>query len=90
MSVLKQDHFAYDGFSVLDTVIQGNMRLYNIMKEKEAIYEKVDFSDEDGMRASELEGEFAELNGWEAEADAQSCFRGLEYRKPCFMNRCQL
>ncbi len=77
MSVLKQDHFAYDGFSVLDTVIQGNMRLYNIMKEKEAIYEKVDFSDEDGMRASELEGEFAELNGWEAEADASKLLQGL-------------
>ncbi len=77
MSVLKQDHFAYDSFSVLDTVIQGNMRLYEIMKEKDAIYLKEDFTDEDGIRASELEGEFAEMNGWEAESDASKLLQGL-------------
>ena len=70
MSVLKQDHFAYEEYCVLDTVIMGNEKLYSIMKEKDALYAKPDFSDEDGMRASELEGEFAELNGWEAESDA--------------------
>ncbi len=77
MSVLKQDHFAYDGFTVLDTVIQGNQRLYDIMKEKDEIYAKEDFTDEDGIRASELEGEFAELNGWEAESDASKLLQGL-------------
>ncbi len=77
ISVLKQDHFAYDSFSVLDTVIQGNMRLYEIMKEKDAIYLKEDFTDEDGIRASELEGEFAEMNGWEAESDASKLLQGL-------------
>ena len=77
MSVLKQDHFAYEEFSVLDTVIMGNKRLYDIMKEKDALYMKEDFSDEDGMRASELEGEFAELNGWEAESDASKLIQGL-------------
>ena len=66
MSVLKQDHFAYDQFTVLDTVIQGNPRLYEIMQEKDAIYMKEDFSEEDGIKAAELEAEFAELNGWEA------------------------
>ena len=70
LSVLEQDHFKYDSFPVLDTVIMGNQRLYDIMKEKEAIYMKEDFTDEDGIRASELEGEFAEMNGWEAESDA--------------------
>lgn len=69
MSVLKQDHFAYENYTVLDTVIMGNRRLYDIMKEKDAIYAKEDFSDEDGIRASELEGEFAEMNGWEAESE---------------------
>ena len=64
MSVLKQDHFAYDQFTVLDTVIQGNPRLYEIMQEKDAIYMKEDFSEEDGIKAAELEAEFAELNGW--------------------------
>lgn len=77
MSVLKQDHFAFDGFTVLDTVIKGNERLYEIMKEKDALYEKADFSDEDGIRASELEAEFAELNGWEAESDASRLIQGL-------------
>ena len=77
MSVLKQDHFAYDEYSVLDTVIMGNKRLYDIMKEKDALYAKEDFSDEDGIRASELEGEFAELNGWEAESDASKLIQGL-------------
>ncbi len=77
MSVLKQDHFAYEEFTVLDTVIMGNRRLYDIMKEKDAIYAKEDFSDEDGIRAAELEGEFAELNGWEAESDASKLIQGL-------------
>ena len=71
LSFLQQDHFKYDDYLVLDTVIMGNARLYEIMKEKEAIYAKEDFTDEDGMKASELEGEFASsLNGWEAESDA--------------------
>ena len=77
MSVLKQDHFAYEEYSVLDTVIMGNRRLYDIMKEKDEIYAKEDFTDEDGMRASELEGEFAELGGWEAESDASKLIQGL-------------
>ncbi len=77
MSVLKQDHYAYDEYSVLDTVIMGNPRLYEIMKEKDAIYAKEDFTDEDGIRASELEGEFAEMNGWEAESDASRLVQGL-------------
>ena len=77
MSVLKQDHFAYEEYSVLDTVIMGNKRLYDIMKEKDEIYAKEDFTDEDGMRASELEGEFAELGGWEAESDASKLIQGL-------------
>ena len=70
LSFLEQDHFKYDEFTVLDTVIMGNKRLYDIMKEKEAIYMKPDFSDEDGIKAAELEGEFAEMNGWDAETDA--------------------
>ncbi|NFM33341.1 ATP-binding cassette domain-containing protein [Clostridium botulinum] len=77
MSILKQDHFKYDEFPVLETVIMGNERLYEIMKEKDAIYAKTPFTDEDGIRASELEGEFAELNGWEAEAEASSLLQGL-------------
>ena len=77
LSVLEQDHFKYDEFPVLDTVIMGNQRLYDIMKEKEAIYAKEDFTDEDGIRASELEGEFAEMNGWEAESDAATLLNGL-------------
>ena len=77
LSFLKQDHFQYDEYTVLDTVIMGNQRLYDIMKEKEAIYMKEDFTDEDGIRASELEGEFAEMNGWEAEYDAATLLNGL-------------
>ena len=77
LSFLQQDHFKYDAYPVLDTVIMGNQRLYEIMKEKEAIYAKEDFSDEDGIRASELEGEFAEMNGWEAESDAAQLLNGL-------------
>jgi len=77
MSVLKQDHYQYDEYSVLETVIMGNERLYQIMKEKDEIYAKPDFTDEDGIKASELEGEFAELNGWEAESDASSLLQGL-------------
>ena len=77
LSVLEQDHFKYDDYTVLDTVIMGNSRLYEIMKEKDAIYAKEDFTDEDGIRASELEGEFAEMDGWEAESNAASLLNGL-------------
>lgn len=77
LSILKQDHFQYDEFTVLDTVIMGNQRLYEIMKEKDAIYAKEEFTDEDGVRAAELEGEFANMNGWEAEADAAALLNGL-------------
>ncbi len=77
LSVLEQDHYKYDDFQVLDTVIMGNARLYEIMKEKDAIYMKEDFTEADGIRASELEGEFAELNGWEAESDAAILLNGL-------------
>ena len=77
LSVLEQDHFKYDEYPVLDTVIMGNQRLYDIMKEKDSLYAKPDFSDEDGIRASELEGEFAEMNGWEAESDAATLLNGL-------------
>ena len=77
LSFLEQDQFKYDDHTVLDTVIMGNKRLYDIMKEKDAIYMKEDFSDEDGIKAAELEAEFAELGGWEAEADAASLLEGL-------------
>ena len=77
LSFLQQDHFKYDQYTVLDTVIMGNKRLYEIMKEKEAIYMKEDFTDEDGIKAAELEGEFANMNGWEAESDAESLLNGL-------------
>ncbi len=77
LSVLEQDHFKYDDFVVMDTVIMGNERLYQIMKEKDAIYAKEDFTDEDGIRASELEGEFAEMDGWEAESNAAMLLNGL-------------
>ena len=77
LSVLKQDHYQYDNHIVLDTVMMGNQRLYEIMKEKEALYAKEDFTDEDGIRASELEGEFADMNGWEAESDAATLLNGL-------------
>ena len=77
LSVLEQDHFKYDAYTVLDVVIMGNQRLYDIMKEKDAIYAKEDFTDEDGIRASELEGEFAEMDGWEAESNAATLLNGL-------------
>lgn len=77
LSFLQQDHFKYDEYTVLDTVIMGNTRLYQIMKEKEAIYMKEDFTDEDGIKAAELEGEFATMNGWEAESDAENLLNGL-------------
>ena len=77
LSFLKQDHFQYDSYAVLDTVIMGNERLYEISKEKDAIYAKEDFSDEDGIRAAELEEEFANMNGWEAESDAATLLNGL-------------
>lgn len=77
LSVLEQDHFKYDEYPVIDTVIMGNQRLYDIMKEKDAIYAKEDFSDEDGIRASELEAEFAEMDGWEAESNAATLLNGL-------------
>ncbi|MBQ1173386.1 MAG: ATP-binding cassette domain-containing protein [Lachnospiraceae bacterium] len=77
LSVLEQDHFKYDSYPVMDVVIMGNARLYEIMKEKEAIYAKEDFSDEDGIRASELEGEFAEMDGWDAETNAAMLLNGL-------------
>lgn len=77
MSVLKQDHYQYDEYQVLETVIMGNQRLYQIMKEKEALYAKEDFTEEDGIKASELEGEFAELNGWDAETEAAQILQGL-------------
>ncbi|MCR5798538.1 MAG: ATP-binding cassette domain-containing protein [Lachnospiraceae bacterium] len=77
LSVLEQDHFKYDEYTVLDTVIMGNQHLYDVMKEKDAIYLKEDFNDEDGIRASELEAEFAEMDGWNAEADAATLLNGL-------------
>ena len=77
LSVLEQDHFKYDEYPVMDVVIMGNARLYEIMKEKDAIYAKEDFTDEDGIRASELEGEFAEMDGWEAESNAAQMLNGL-------------
>ena len=77
MSILKQDHFQYDAYSVLDTVIMGNQHLYDVMKEKDALYEQEDFTDEDGVKASELEAEFAEMGGWEAESDVSRLLQGL-------------
>ena len=77
MSVLKQDQFQYDEYTILDTVIMGNQRLYDVMKEKDALYEQPEFTEEDGMRASELEAEFAEMDGWEAESDASRLLQGL-------------
>ena len=81
MSVLKQDHFKYDQTSVLDTVIMGHERLWNIMKEKDSLYMKEDFSDEDGIKAAELEGEFSELDGWDAETNAEKILMGLGIEK---------
>ena len=77
MSILKQDHYEYDNFPVIDTVIMGSKRLYEIMKEKDALYAKEDFNDDDGIKASALESEFAELNGWNAEAEASSLLQAL-------------
>ena len=77
MSILKQDHFQYDAYTVLDTVMMGNQHLYDVMKEKDALYEKEDFTDEDGIKAAELEGEFAELDGWAAESNAEMLLNGL-------------
>lgn len=77
MSVLQQDHFAYDNFPVVQTVVMGNKKLYDIMVEKDAIYSKEDFNDEDGLKAAELEAEFAEMDGWSAEAEASSLLQGL-------------
>ena len=77
LSILKQDHFAYDQYTVLDTILMGNARLYEIIQQKDALYAKEDFSEEDGVLASELEAEFAELNGWEAESDASKLLQGL-------------
>ena len=81
MSVLKQDHFEYDDFNLIDVVIMGHERLWQIMKEKDAIYMKEDFSDEDGIKAAELEGEFAELDGWDAETNAEKILMGLGIEK---------
>ncbi len=83
MSVLKQNHFAYEEYTVLDTVIMGNRKLYDIMKEKDELYAKEDFTEADGMRASELEAEFAEMNGWEAESDASKLVQGLGLTDDC-------
>ena len=77
LSVLKQDHFAYDEYEVVRTVLMGNPRLIEIMEEKDALYAKEDFSEEDGMRASELEAEFADMDGWEAESDVSRLIQGL-------------
>ena len=77
LAILKQNHFEYEEHNVLETVMMGHKRLYEVMNEKNAIYMKEDFSDEDGMRAAELEGEFADLNGWEAESEAAILLQGL-------------
>src|SRR5699024_4273420 len=77
MSVLRQDHFMYDDFPVMETVIMGNKRLYEIMKEKDALYAKENFTDEDGVKASILEGEFSEMNGWDAETEVAQLLQGL-------------
>ncbi|MDE5572774.1 MAG: ATP-binding cassette domain-containing protein, partial [Muribaculaceae bacterium] len=77
MSVLEQDHFKFDDFTVMDTVLQGHTVLWDIMKEKDALYAKADFTDEDGIRASELEEKFAELEGWNAESDAAALLSGV-------------
>lgn len=86
MSVLKQDHFQYDDYTVLDTIIMGNKRLYDIMKQKDALYMKENFTEEDGILASELEGEFAELNGWEVETEAGKLLAGLGLSQDLFYN----
>ena len=83
LSMLRQNHFAFDEFTVLDTVVYGNARLYEIMKEKDAIYQKEEFTEADGVRACELEAEFAELGGWEAESDASRLIQGLGLSDSC-------
>lgn len=83
LAVLKQDHFEYEEYEVLKVVIMGHARLYEVMQEKDAIYMKADFSDEDGMRAAELEGEFAELNGWEAESKRLFYLKVSAFQKNC-------
>ena len=87
LSVLEQDHFKYDTYTVLDVVIMGNQRLYDIMKEKDAIYAKEDFTEEDGIRASELEGEFAEMDGWQAESDAEILLSGIGLDRAFFNDK---
>ena len=77
MSSLNQDHFAFEDFSVMETVIQGHQKLYQVMKERDALYAKADFSEEDGVKAAELETEFAELDGWNAEADASQLLQSM-------------
>ena len=77
IAVLKQDHFAYEEYPVIEVVLMGHSKLYEVMKEKDSIYLKEDFTEEDGIRAAELEGEFAEMNGWEAESDAAILLKGL-------------
>ena len=84
LAVLKQDHFEFDAFSVMDTVIMGHKRLYDIMKEKDELYSKEDFTEDDGMRAAILEGEFAELDGWDAESNAEKLLNGLGVTPSCF------
>lgn len=81
MAVLEQDHFKFDNSVVLDTVIMGHKRLYEIMQEKDALYAKADFTEEDGIQAAELEGEFAELDGWDAETNAEKLLMGLGVKK---------
>ncbi|MEX2595814.1 MAG: ATP-binding cassette domain-containing protein, partial [Salibacteraceae bacterium] len=81
MAVLNQNHFAFDDVQVLETVLRGHHRLFEVMKEKDAIYAKPDFSDADGMKASELEEEFAEMNGWNAESDAAALLSGLNIKE---------
>ncbi len=87
LAVLKQDHFEFDEYSVMDTVIMGHKRLYDIMKEKDALYMKEDFSEADGMRAAELEGEFAELDGWDAESNAEKLLNGLGVDSSLFQKK---
>ena len=77
MAVLRQDHFAFNDYRVIDTVIMGHQKLYDVMQQRDEIYAKADFSEEDGIKAAELEGEFAELGGWEAEANAGQMLDGL-------------
>ena len=89
MSVLSQNHFAFDAYPVLQTVIMGNKTLWAVMHEKDAIYAKADFSDEDGHRAAEFEHQFAEMNGWDAESDAASLLSSLEWKKNIITCWCQ-